>query len=173
VGGTLFYGGDDGRLHRRSFDGSTTGPEQPLEPYHDAVWRNVQTGSGQTYDGVSPGLYGDVLSGVTGMFYARGRLYYTRSGRTELFSRYFTPESGVVGAQEVANSSVTLPAASGMFLDDAANRLYVARASDGALLRYTWRDAAQLGVPARASGSPTVVSSKGEDWSARALFNLP
>ena len=172
VGGTLFHGGDDGRLHRRSFDGRTFGPERTLEPYHDATWKTVSTGSGQTYDGVSPDLYGTQLKGITGMFFARGRVYYTRSGHTRLYSRYFTPDSGVLGAEEVIDATTSLPASGGMFLDDARNRLYLARASDGALLRYTWRDA-PVGAAGRATGTPTVVSAKGQDWSARALFNLP
>ena len=170
IGKRLFYGLDDGTLHWRTFDGTSTGRDRTPEPYHDVTWKKVQTGSGQTYDGKRPSLYGDELREVTGMVFSRGRLYYTRSGHTRLYSRAFTPESGVVGAEEVIDTSVSLPAASGMFLDDAGDQLYVARASDGALLRYRWQDA-PLGAASRPTGSPAVVSAQG--WRARALFLLP
>jgi len=172
VGGKLFYGYSDGLLHQRSFDGTTLGPGHVVQPYHDPAWKNVKTGSGQTYDGAAPSLYGAQLRDVTGMFFARGRLYYTRSGHTGLYSRAFTPNSGVVGAVERVDRTVALPGAAGMFLDDTGNRLYVARASDGALLRYAWRDAAGS-APGRPRGAASVVGSAREDWSGRALFNLP
>jgi hypothetical protein len=38
------------------------------------------------------------ISRITGMFFWNGRLYYTLSGDTRLYYRWFTPESGVLGA---------------------------------------------------------------------------
>ena len=96
VGRTLFYGQTDGMLYRRSFDGVSFGDPAPVNPYLDPLWNTVETGSGpvgQTYAGVLPTWYTQ-LSTVTGMFYANGRIYYTRSGQNSLFWRWFSPDSG-------------------------------------------------------------------------------
>ena len=102
VGRTLFYGQTDGMLYRRSFDGVNFGDPVQVNPYLDPLWSTVQTGSGpigQTYAGVLPTWYSQ-LSTVTGMFYANGRIYYTRSGQNSLFWRWFSPDSGIVGGIE-------------------------------------------------------------------------
>jgi hypothetical protein len=61
----------------------------------------VTTGSspGQTYDGVLSTFYSEIPS-LTAAFYSGGRIYYTLSGNSHMFSRAFTPDSGVVGADE-------------------------------------------------------------------------
>ena len=102
IGRTLFYGQTDGFLYRRSFDGVTFGQPAQVNPYVDPLWSSVLTGSGaagQTYAGVLPTWYGQ-LGTITGMFYADGRIYYTRSGQTSLYWRWFSPDSGIIGGLE-------------------------------------------------------------------------
>ena len=112
IGHTLFYGQTDARLYRRSFDGTTFGPATQVNPYIDPLWNTVETGSGpagQTYTGVLPTWYTSQLATVTGMFYANGRIYYTRSGQNSLYWRWFSPDSGIVGGVEntVAGGNIT------------------------------------------------------------------
>ena len=82
-----------GSFRARSFDGTNFGPSTTLELY----------ANGLTTD--SRG-FGVDIPRITGMFYDRptGRLYYTLKPNASnnsggFFYRYFTPESGVVGAQ--------------------------------------------------------------------------
>ena len=44
---------------------------------------------------------------ITGMFLWNGRLYYTLSGDAHLLYRWFTPESGVIGADTFVASGTT------------------------------------------------------------------
>ena len=111
VGRTLFYGQTDGRLYRRPFDGTSFGAATMVNPYVDPLWNTVLTGSGpvtQTYTGVLPTWYTQ-LPTVTGMFYANGRIYYTRSGQNSLYWRWFSPDSGIIGGVEntVAGGNIT------------------------------------------------------------------
>jgi PKD repeat protein len=109
---------------------------------------------------------------MTGLFYENGRIYYTLSGSSNLFMRYFTVESGIVGAERF---TVTGPIAGvnwsevrGTFLAD--GHLYWVRNADGTLHRVNW--VAGAPVP----GTDTFVSGPGvdgNDWRARALFSYP
>jgi hypothetical protein len=78
INGTLYTGMQDGTLYARSFDGTTLGPATLLSPYV-----------------VSPGA---VFTNVTGAFFWNGSLYYTVTGDATMHARYFTPDSGLVGA---------------------------------------------------------------------------
>ncbi|WP_182523409.1 PKD domain-containing protein [Nocardioides dongkuii] len=164
VGRTLFYGAADGLLHRRSFDGVAFGPATPVNPYLDPLWSGVPTGSGpagQTYAGVLPAWYGQ-LAGVTGMAYADGRVYYSRSGQPGLSWRWFSPDSGIVGGVEhtvVGTGGISWGTAQGMFLDGTA--LYVVDPT-GQLLR-TSLAAGTL------TGTATVADAT-TDWRGRAVF---
>ena len=141
VDGTLYYGFQNPNdnntyyLYRRSFDGSSFGPATVVDPYNDPLWSTVSAGTknGVTsyYRGAIPDFYTTDLQRVTGMFFAGGRLYYTKSGSNSLFMRPFSTDSGVVGAvaQTVATNSAFGDVA-GMFLD--GNTLYLASTS-GAL----------------------------------------
>ena len=95
IGDDLFYGSTDRYLHKRSFDGTTFGPDVRIDPYNDPEWSDVDTGSGNTYRGVVPDLYND-LNNVTGMAYADGRLYYTRLNDSNLYWQGFLPDSGII-----------------------------------------------------------------------------
>jgi PKD repeat protein len=164
IGHTLFYGQTDGFLYRRTFDGSTFGDPAQVNPYIDPAWNTVLTGSGpstQTYTGVLPAWYSQ-LSSITGMFYANGRIYYTRSGQSSLYWRWFSPDSGIVSGTEntVTGGNITWSSTRGMFID--GNTLYVVSSTNGQLLKIGF-----------ANGAPTGTSSVADstvDWRGRAVF---
>lgn len=164
VGHTLFYGQSDGMLYRRSFDGQSFGDPVAVNPYLDPLWSTVETGSGpvgQTYAGVLPTWYTQLPS-VTGMFYANGRIYYTRSGQNSLYWRWFSPDSGIIGGIEntVTGGNITWSSTRGMFLD--GSTLYVVSSTNGQLLKIGF-----------VNGAPTGTSSVADstiDWRGRAVF---
>jgi PKD repeat protein len=164
VGRTLFYGQTDGMLYRRSFDGVNFGDPVAVNPYIDPLWNTVETGSGpvgQTYVGVLPTWYTQ-LSTVTGMFYANGRIYYTRSGQNSLFWRWFSPDSGVIGGIEnsVTGGNITWSTTRGMFID--GSNLYVVSSTNGQLLKIGFVNGAPTGT--------SVVANATTDWRGRAVF---
>lgn len=164
VNNTLYYGGTDGYLYQRSFDGTTLGAATQIDPYDDPKWSNVATGSGQTYRGKAPTYYSE-LSNVTGAFYLSGRIYYTQGNQPSLYSRWFEPESGIVGAEETQTSGVNFSGAAGMFYS--GGHIYYAARSDGTLHRVGFSG----GVLDPASD--TVVSGgsiDGIDWRTRGMF---
>jgi PKD repeat protein len=163
VGNTLFYGQTDGYLYRRSFTATQTGPAVRIDPYNDPAWADVQTGSGDTYRGRVPNFYGE-LSSITGMAYARDRVYYTRSGDGNLYWRWFNVDSGIVGSERfTANGGRSWTDTGGLFID--GSTLYVVSRSSGALSAMGFAG----GVP---QGSPTTVNTT-VDWRGRALFIGP
>lgn len=164
IGRTLFYGQTDGFLYRRSFDGMSFGAPAQVNPYLDPLWSTVETGSGpigQTYAGVLPTWYGQLTS-ITGMFFANGRMYYTRTGQTSLYWRWFSPDSGVIGAVEstVTGGDISWSTTKGMFLD--GTTLYVVNSSSGRLLKIGFANGAPTGTSSVANAST--------DWRGRALF---
>lgn len=167
VGGTLFYGWSDGNLYERSFDGTNWGTPSLVNPYHDAYWDTVQTGSGQTYAGVTSNFYSEITN-VTGMFYSAGRLYYSLGGQDALFWRWFTPDTGTVGAQEFSVSgSAGFADSGGLFVS--GGNLYMVSRGTGNLTEQAFVG----GVP---GGSPTTLSGPaidGVDWRADGVFTGP
>jgi PKD repeat protein len=164
IGHTLFYGQTDGMLYRRSFDGEHFGEPVAINPYIDPLWSTVETGSGpagQTYAGVLPTWYTQ-LSTVTGMFYTNGRIYYTRSGQSSLFWRWFSPDSGIIGGIEntVTGGNITWSSTRGMFLD--GSTLYVVSSTNGQLLKIGFANGAPTGTSSVANSSI--------DWRGRAVF---
>jgi hypothetical protein len=147
VSGRLYTGWSDNNLYVRDFGGSSAGAAAPL---------------------ALAGLNGFnfPVNRITGMFFDAGRIYYTLSADPRLYYRYFTPESGIVGADVfVASgdgdgrnwSSVT-----GMTM--ASGRLYYATGGNLSAVDFAG------GVP---SGSATVISGPlldGRDWGSRGLF---
>ena len=169
VGGDLFYG-VGGDLYKRSFDGSEFGTAKKLDPYHDAKWDTVVTGSapeGSTYAGMT-GNFSAELPNVTAMFYKSGRIYYSLAGQSTLFWRGFAPDTGTVGAERNTVTGTTAFAdAGGLFLD--GDTLYVVSRSTGNLSTMAWSD----GVP---TGSATVRSGPGVDdvdWRGTSVFVGP
>ncbi len=169
----LIYGQSDGNLYSVTFDGTTFGTPALLDPYHDPAWDNVQTGSGQTYMGVSSPFYAQLPS-VTGLTYSSGYLLYTLVGDAHLYYRYFEPESGITGAtQFTANSTVNLSNADGLFTS--GGKLYWADGTTGALTNAPFSPPSTPGgiaTPASVTGVATIADST-NDWRARALFLGP
>ncbi|MCZ7440760.1 malectin domain-containing carbohydrate-binding protein [Micromonospora sp. WMMC241] len=169
VGGDLFYG-VGGDLHKRSFDGSEFGAAKKVDPYHDAKWDKILTGSapeGQTYAGMTVNFSAE-LPNVTAMFYKSGRVYYTLAGQSALFWRGFAPDTGTVGAERATVTGTTgFADAAGLFLD--GDKLYVVSRSTGNLSSMDWAD----GAP---TGSATLRSGPGVDdvdWRGTAVFVGP
>ena len=104
------------------------------------------------------------ISTMTGMFYDPGthRIYYTVSGDSRLFYRYFTPESEIVGASTFTadTSGVSFSSAAGMTL--ASGRVFYGSSSDSALRSAPFSNG-------RVTGAATTASADGT-WRYRAIF---
>lgn len=158
LNGYLYIAWSDGTFDRRTFDGTSYGAAEAvntsslLSPLND--WA------------------ADVTA-MTGLFYDSGRLYFTRTGSSTLYYRYFTPESKVVGAQRLtASANVTgidFSQVRGMFLT--GSNLYWSTPSND-LRRLSWAQGSQSGRPV--AGTAVIVSGPtidGYSWaSPRALF---
>ena len=82
----------------------------------------MDTGSGQTYIGKKSNFYAEIPT-TTSMFFSAGRLYYTLSTSSSLFYRYFTPESGILGADRFTVAGTTnWNDTGGAFLDGSTSR---------------------------------------------------
>ena len=140
INGTLYNGQDDGHLYARSFDGTTFGAAT-------SVNLNGLTASNFP------------IASLTGMAYvpSTGRLYYTVSGSTTLYYRYFEPEDNVVGGQTF--TAGTLPAAVTSMTIVGGNIYYTTAAGLSSVAF----------VNGQASGSASLIASTG-DWSGRGLF---
>ncbi|MEU8261216.1 malectin domain-containing carbohydrate-binding protein [Micromonospora sp. NPDC048999] len=167
VGGTLFYG-MNGSLWRRTFNGTALGTPSLVDPYHDDYWDTIDSASGnQTYAGKTTNFYAEIPN-VTGMFYSGGRLYYTLGGQGGLYWRWFTPDTGVVGADKFTVAGVTGFADAGaVFLS--GNTLYKVNRSTGNLSSTNW----SAGVPTGAFTVRSGPAVDGVDWRAKAVFVGP
>jgi PKD repeat protein len=151
MNGVVYYGWSDGQLYSSTFDGTTFGPRTIVN----------------TADQIIPltGFHTD-LANATGMFFSKGRLYYTVSGQSSLYYRYFTPESNVVGAVRfTASGNLTgldFSRTAGMFA--VGNTLYVANRDDGKLRSVTLTN----GIPVQ--GTVATLANAGTNWASRALF---
>ena len=165
VDGRVFYGSaTDSNLYWRTFDGSTFGPAHLVDPYGDPAWSTVDTGSGQTYLGRKSGFYAEI-PGVTSEFYSGGRLYYTLSGQTAMFYRYFTPQSGILGADRFTVAGTTnWSDTGGAFLD--GTNLYLSSRTTGTLRRISFSGGV-FGTTSTTVSGPGV---DGRDWRGKALF---
>jgi hypothetical protein len=143
--GRIYSFWDDGRFYSRSFNGTTVGSSR-LEFLHSLTTSQLP-----------------VLA-VTGTFYENGRLYYTLRGDDRLLYRYFTPESGILGAETYVASPATdgigWGQVRGMTL--ASGTVYAAKA-DGNLYAVGWTNGAPV------AGSPMLVDGTG-GWAAQGMF---
>ncbi|MGN6302716.1 MAG: PKD domain-containing protein [Angustibacter sp.] len=162
LGDTLYYARTDGSFAKRTFDGTTLGAETVVEPYLDADWSDVQTGSGQTYRGARPDILTNASS-LSSLFYDKGRVYYTYSGDSRMYSRAFSPDAGIFGSvSSVVSDGRDWSSVAGAFL--AGDTLYFASRTDGALRKVAWS-------AGQATGSSTVVDSS-SSWATRSMFLL-
>jgi PKD repeat protein len=175
AGSTLFYGYPDSsgayKLFRRTFDGNAFGEPAAIDPYNDPYWSTIDSGTRPGappvyYRGRVPSLYGE-LSSVGGMAYRDGRLYYTRAGHDQLYYRYFSPESGIVGADEFVAAAGGFSDVSGIFLS--GDRLYGVSRSNGWLGWVPFTDGTVTGAATPVSGP----DGDGHDWRAHAVFLGP
>jgi PKD repeat protein len=165
VGNKVFYGyAPDSYMYSRTFVNETFGPAVKVDPYNDPTWSNIDSGDGTTFRGMVPSLYGQIPN-LTGMVYSGGKVYYTLFGDSNLYSRWFSPDSGIIDERTfTSTSSVSFSDADGMFI--AGGNLYYGSRSDGNLRRVIFSGGT-------VSGSPAVVSGPGTDgvnWKNRAMF---
>ena len=144
VDGTIYNGASDGTLQARSFDGSTFGPATTVD--------------------LAGNTFGADLPNVTGMVYTGGRVYYTLSGDSKLYYRYFTPESRIVGAvrfEATGDLAAMNPGrVNAMFLS--GSTLYLADRTDGHLYSVQLANAVVTG--------PAQLADASIDWRARGAF---
>jgi PKD repeat protein len=163
VNNQVYYGSTDGNFYQRSFTGTTFGPAVAIDPYDDPTWDNVQTGSGQTYQGAKSSFYSE-MSSLTSMFYSNGRVFYTLSGSSHMFWRWFEPDSGVMGADEFTTTDANdWSHVAGAFLS--GSTLYFADSTTKDLFKVPF-------FGGRASGTPVVADSS-IDWSSAGAFIGP
>jgi PKD repeat protein len=144
--GTLFTGHGDGTWMRRTFSGGTFGPGASVDMWSNDIGVDMNTMTAAFFDAETR------------------RVYYTLSGNSTLYWRWFNPESAIFGAQRYATGGAVAPLnpsrVRGMFISE--SQLYFVDSAAGALYRMGFAG----GVP---SGTPTLVDST-SDWRARALF---
>ena len=151
VGSTLYYGMADGGLHARAFTASSgaVGPDRNVDLHDDP-----NDGSRIPFR----------IADLTGAFYddATHRIYYTLFGSPDLYYRYFTPESEVVGALtfQASTGGIDLSQVSGMTY--AGGKVLYGSAADGTLRSVGF-------TPAGLTGTPVAVSTDGS-WTYNALF---
>ena len=147
IDNTLYTGWSDGTLKARTYNGTTFGAATNVNLYGLTNFANE-------------------IPNITGMFYDKsaGRLYYSLPGQSQLFYRYFEPQSSIVGAVRfngpATSSGIDFGSVSGMFLDN--GNLYVGSSATGHLNVVHWSN----GV---ISGSAADVSA-GKDWRAKGMF---
>ncbi len=169
IDGTVYMGWADGTFRARSYDGSSFGASRNLNLYANGYTTNTSTYT----------LFGTEIPRITGMFYDRdnARLYYTTrsQGNTPggFFYRYFTPESGIVGAQRFTAVGGSLIGANasgnttplGMFL--AGGKVYFSDAA-GVLKSIDFTPGVD-GAAGGVDGSAVTVNSAA-DWRSNAMF---
>ncbi len=147
LAGQLYTVQADGHLYRRSFDGATgsLGAATDLNSWV-------------------------AFSNITGLFFDHGRIYYTKSGDSRLYYRYFATESSIVGSLEFTASGngdgFNWSTARGMTVS--GGYLFTATA-DGNLHRVGFAD----GAP---SGTDTVIAGPGtggRSYAGNGLFVGP
>jgi hypothetical protein len=151
LNGNVYYGLNTGTFNRRTFDKVTgaTGGQVAVNLHPDP-----DNGAQIPF----------AISTMTGMFYdtTLHRIYYTISGDSRLYYRYFTPESEIVGAQTFQANAGGINFSTAAGLTFASGRIFYGSSSDGAL-----RSAPFSG--GQVTGGPTVVSNDGT-WRYRAIF---
>ena len=173
IGGRLFYGKNNGRLYRRTLAGGTWSASTRVDPHDDPVWSTVATGSKTStgadipYRGTRSTFFDD-LTNITSLHYEprASRLYYTMHKESQMYSRAFSPDSGVVHTdRQVVPGTVVPTDLVGAFVD--AGSFYYARSGSNVLHRAAFGWSGPLGTPT------TIPAPPGGDWRSRALFLGP
>lgn len=158
INGYLYLATSDGSFSRRTFNGTAYGTPQAV---------NAQDELTVLQDWKSD------ISAATSMFFDFGRIYFTRSGSSTLYYRYFNPESGVVGAKRLVASEnvegLNLSTVRGMVAT--SSKIFFA-SSNGNLYQMDWSNADPTsGKPV--AGTAELVSGPGAGgpaWGSKALF---
>lgn len=156
INGYLYLAKADGTFSRSTFDGTSYGASQLVN----------------TSDLLTPLVdWANEAKVATSMFYDNGRIYFTLPGASSLYYRYFTAESGVVGAKRLVATGnlpgIDFTKVRGAFTT--GDKLFFASPT-GELFSMDWAKGDAAGVP---SGAASLVSGPGKDgllWNARALF---
>jgi hypothetical protein len=150
LNGMLYTAYSNGNFSKQTFNGTNYGPPILVDTADELVrqtdWHNT-----------------DVPS-ITSLFYYRGKIYFTRSGQSSLFSRGFEPESDIVGQIRQSTPSVTgvnFSTMRGAFV--AGGRLYFAN-TNGQLFAAGWNGTAPV------ANSTQPVSGATSGWASRAMF---
>ncbi len=146
VDGTLYAGFANGTFTARSYDGVTYGAPSTIDLF--------------------TGTFAADLPNITGMFFDAGRIYFTLANDANLYYRYFTPQSRIVGSVRYAvatGTSLTSMApqrVAGMF--KSGSTVYFADKATGALFAIPFAAGAVSGTAASVNSAI--------DWRARGLF---
>jgi hypothetical protein len=148
---TLYTGWSNGTLTARPFNGGSFGSATTV-----------------SLNGIAQ--FGTELGSMTSAFYdkATGRLYYTLSGQSSLYYRYFEPQSQIVGGvrftAQASTADISWSQVSGAFL--VGSTLYFGNSTNGNLSKTQWANNATV------TGTRTTVSGPGvdgNDWRSRGL----
>jgi hypothetical protein len=139
INGTLYTPWVDGTLKARSISGATLGTARTVNLFNSTFATDAPGISGIAYDP------------------ATARIYYTITGQSRLFWRWFNPESEVVGSvrYDVDAGSMDASQVGGMFLSGGS--LYFGLRSNGDLYR--------VGFDAGVTGPATLLNASRE-WTA-------
>jgi hypothetical protein len=161
IGSTLYTGQSNGTFLARTFDGTTFGAATtvPLNGLTSAQFP---------------------IANLTGMFFdpTTERLYYTVSGDTHMYYRYFEPEDNIIGAQTLTISGngdgLTWNTASEMTMAN-GKIYYVVTSGQGANQQQNlWSINFAGGKPV--PGTQVLVSGPakgdGQTWAGRGMFVL-
>jgi Bacterial Ig-like domain (group 3) len=160
VNNQVYYGSTDGHFYQRSFNGATFGAAVSIDPYDDPVWDTVPDGTGGFYQGAKSNFYSQ-MSSLTSMFYSAGRVFYTLSGKPQMFWRWFEPDSGVMGADQFTTTDgLNWSHVAGAFLS--GSTLYFADSTSKHLFSVAF-------TGGHASGTPTVAETS-LNWTSRGAF---
>jgi PKD repeat protein len=105
------------------------------------------------------------MPSVTGEFYSDGRLYYALLGQSQLYSRWFSPDSGIVGSEEFTVGGANFSNIAGMVLS--GTTLYYANRSDGTLHAIPFANGIPDGSHDSVVSGPAI---DGNDWRTRGMF---
>ncbi len=152
VDGTLYSGWSDGTFRARSFNGTTFGTSTTIETYNNT-------------------FLGDIPN-ITGIAYTSNRIYYSLFGDSNLYWRWFTPESRVVGATrytvEGDVGALEPDRVAGMFAS--GGQLYFADRTDGHLYSVALSGTGGSALSAGAIVGPASLADDTIDWRARGAF---